>query len=78
MYVIQTQLSGHVYVKLLTQVNYILRRLQSKPILFDTSSTSKDIYNARETRKKRGWALQFQHISQQFFTSYFSEATAVS
>ena len=29
-YVIQTQLSGHVYVKLLTQVNYILRRLQSK------------------------------------------------
>ena len=69
-YVIQTQLSGHVYVKLLTQVNYILRRLQSKSDFIR--------YECEEWEKKRGWALQFQHISQQFFTSYFSEAAAVS
>lgn len=76
-YVIQTQLSGHVYVKLLNQVNYILRRLQSK--FYSIRVPHPRIFTMQEEReKKRGWALQFQHISQQFFASYFSEATAVS
>lgn len=68
-YVIQTQLSGHVYVKLLTQVNYILRRLQSKSdfIRYEFHIQGYLQCKRNEKKKTRMGATISAHISAIFY-----------
>ena len=67
-YVIQTQLSGHVYVKLLTQVNYILRRLQSKSDFIRYEFHIQGYLQCKRNEKKtRMGATISAHISAIFY-----------